>query len=137
MKTIHSLRRKKVSNSDKVFWGVKGVLCSGVPYYVERVIMKDKGHILFTSVNPLNMAIVAVMSLGEDKVGIEPNTSFGGRESVLTKYSGSLLLLFSLFFFSLGEEAMGIEPETSLFGESLYMGIHHLECPQRDLIPYF
>lgn len=45
-----------------MFWCVKGVLCSGVAYYVSGVIMKEKGPVFVSSFNPLNMVIVAVLS---------------------------------------------------------------------------
>lgn len=45
-----------------------GIICSGVAYYVQGVIMKDRGPVFVTAFNPLSMVIVAVMSsfiLGE------------------------------------------------------------------------
>lgn len=39
-----------------------GVFCSGLAYYIQGVIMKDRGPVFVTAFNPLSMVIVAVMS---------------------------------------------------------------------------
>ncbi|XP_050209118.1 WAT1-related protein At2g37460-like [Mercurialis annua] len=39
-----------------------GVVCSGFAYYIQGVIMKDRGPVFVTAFNPLSMVIVAVMS---------------------------------------------------------------------------
>uniref|UniRef100_A0A5B7CBX3 WAT1-related protein n=1 Tax=Davidia involucrata TaxID=16924 RepID=A0A5B7CBX3_DAVIN len=39
-----------------------GIFCSGLAYYIQGVIMKDRGPVFVTAFNPLSMVIVAVMS---------------------------------------------------------------------------
>ncbi|KAL6987547.1 hypothetical protein U1Q18_013292 [Sarracenia purpurea var. burkii] len=39
-----------------------GIVCSGLTYYIQGVIMKDRGPVFVTAFNPLSMVIVAVMS---------------------------------------------------------------------------
>ncbi|KAK2976564.1 hypothetical protein RJ640_024185 [Escallonia rubra] len=39
-----------------------GIFCSGLAYYIQGVIMKDRGPVFVTAFNPLSMIIVAVMS---------------------------------------------------------------------------
>ncbi|KAG8645079.1 hypothetical protein MANES_10G034600v8 [Manihot esculenta] len=38
-----------------------GVICSGVAYYVQGVIMKSKGPVFVTAFNPLSMVIVTIL----------------------------------------------------------------------------
>lgn len=47
---------------------MQGVFCSGLAYYVQGIIMKDRGPVFVTAFNPLSMIIVAVLGsfiLGE------------------------------------------------------------------------
>ncbi|XVE99521.1 hypothetical protein REPUB_Repub03eG0206200 [Reevesia pubescens] len=39
-----------------------GVICSGIAYYVQGVIMQTRGPVFVTSFNPLSMVIVAILS---------------------------------------------------------------------------
>ncbi|XP_052175946.1 WAT1-related protein At2g37460 isoform X2 [Diospyros lotus] len=39
-----------------------GIVCSGLAYYIQGVIMKDRGPVFVTAFSPLSMVIVAVMS---------------------------------------------------------------------------
>ncbi|KAL5800055.1 hypothetical protein ACOSQ3_033150 [Xanthoceras sorbifolium] len=39
-----------------------GVICSGIAYYIQGVIMKSKGPVFVTAFNPLSMVIVAILS---------------------------------------------------------------------------
>ncbi|KAJ4830415.1 hypothetical protein Tsubulata_018092 [Turnera subulata] len=39
-----------------------GVICSGVAYYIQGVIMKTRGPVFVTAFNPLSMVIVAILS---------------------------------------------------------------------------
>lgn len=39
-----------------------GIFCSGLAYYIQGIIMKDRGPVFVTAFNPLSMIIVAVMS---------------------------------------------------------------------------
>ncbi|GMI90305.1 Usually multiple acids move in and out Transporters 14 [Hibiscus trionum] len=39
-----------------------GVVCSGVGYYVQGVVMKTRGPVFVTAFNPLSMVIVAILS---------------------------------------------------------------------------
>ena len=40
---------------------MQGVFCSGLAYYVQGIIMKDRGPVFVTAFNPLSMIIVAVL----------------------------------------------------------------------------
>ncbi|XP_023517897.1 WAT1-related protein At2g37460-like [Cucurbita pepo subsp. pepo] len=58
-----------------ITWGTKllaavysGIFCSGLAYYIQGIVMKDKGPVFVTAFSPLSMVIVAIMSsfiLGE------------------------------------------------------------------------
>ncbi|KAI8013007.1 WAT1-related protein [Camellia lanceoleosa] len=39
-----------------------GIVCSGLTYYIQGVIMKDRGPVFVTAFSPLSMVIVAIMS---------------------------------------------------------------------------
>ncbi|XP_008461649.2 WAT1-related protein At2g39510-like isoform X1 [Cucumis melo] len=39
-----------------------GVICSGVTYYIQGVVMQTKGPVFFSAFNPLAMVLVAIMS---------------------------------------------------------------------------
>ncbi|KAK4419112.1 WAT1-related protein [Sesamum alatum] len=39
-----------------------GIFCSGIAYYVQGVIMKERGPVFVTAFSPLSMVIVAIMS---------------------------------------------------------------------------
>ncbi|GMI83406.1 Usually multiple acids move in and out Transporters 14 [Hibiscus trionum] len=39
-----------------------GVVCSGIAYYVQGVVMKTRGPVFVTAFNPLSMVIVAILS---------------------------------------------------------------------------
>ncbi|XP_059305642.1 WAT1-related protein At2g37460 [Lycium ferocissimum] len=39
-----------------------GIFCSGLAYYIQGIIMKDRGPVFVTAFNPLSMVIVAIMS---------------------------------------------------------------------------
>ncbi|CAK9323751.1 unnamed protein product [Citrullus colocynthis] len=39
-----------------------GVICSGVTYYIQGVVMQTKGPVFFSAFNPLSMILVAIMS---------------------------------------------------------------------------
>lgn len=41
---------------------IQGIFCSGLAYYIQGVIMKDRGPVFVTAFNPLSMVIVAVLS---------------------------------------------------------------------------
>lgn len=40
---------------------MQGVVCSGVAYYLQAVIMKARGPVFVTAFNPLTMVIVAIL----------------------------------------------------------------------------
>ncbi|XP_057972158.1 WAT1-related protein At2g37460-like [Malania oleifera] len=39
-----------------------GIVCSGLAYYIQGVVMKDRGPVFVTAFNPLSMVIVAIIS---------------------------------------------------------------------------
>lgn len=47
---------------------MQGVVCSGLAYYIQGIVMKVRGPVFVTAFNPLSMVIVAIMGsfiLGE------------------------------------------------------------------------
>lgn len=40
---------------------MQGIICSGMAYYIQGVVMKDRGPVFVTAFSPLCMVIVAVM----------------------------------------------------------------------------
>lgn len=40
---------------------MQGVICSGFAYYLQGVVMKDRGPVFVTAFNPLCMIMVAVL----------------------------------------------------------------------------
>ncbi|CAM8976224.1 unnamed protein product [Rhodiola kirilowii] len=47
---------------DKLFAAVySGIFCSGLAYYIQGIIMKDRGPVFVTAFSPLSMVIVAIM----------------------------------------------------------------------------
>jgi hypothetical protein len=41
---------------------VQGVISTGITYYIQGVIMKDRGPVFVTAFRPLTMVIVAIMA---------------------------------------------------------------------------
>lgn len=41
---------------------MQGIVCSGLAYYIQGVVMKDRGPVFVTAFSPLSMVIVAVLS---------------------------------------------------------------------------
>lgn len=39
----------------------QGVVCSGMAYYIQGIVMKERGPVFVTAFNPLGMIIVAVL----------------------------------------------------------------------------
>lgn len=39
----------------------KGIMCTGLAYYLQAVVMKERGPVFVTAFNPLCMIIVTVM----------------------------------------------------------------------------
>lgn len=40
---------------------LQGVICSGITYYVQGIVMKERGPVFVTAFNPLCMIITAVL----------------------------------------------------------------------------
>ncbi|EOY18239.1 Nodulin MtN21 /EamA-like transporter family protein, putative [Theobroma cacao] len=59
MATIGNETAAVTSNQDFVL--LDGVVCSGVAYYLQAVIMKARGPVFVTAFNPLTMVIVAIL----------------------------------------------------------------------------
>lgn len=53
---------------------MQGVICSGVGYYFQGLIMKEKGSVFVTAFSPLSMIIVAIMG-----PLVHPETIYIGR----------------------------------------------------------
>ncbi|XP_070680970.1 WAT1-related protein At2g39510-like isoform X2 [Malus domestica] len=44
------------------FMILQGIICSGIAYYIQGVVMKERGPVFVTAFSPLSMIIVAIMS---------------------------------------------------------------------------
>ena len=44
-----------------IFVYVQGVMCSGIAYYVQGIVMKERGPVFVTAFNPLCMIITATL----------------------------------------------------------------------------
>lgn len=40
---------------------MQGIVCSGLAYYIQGLIMKERGPVFVTAFSPLSMIIVAIM----------------------------------------------------------------------------
>lgn len=40
---------------------MQGIMCSGVAYYIQGIVMKERGPVFVTAFNPLCMIITALM----------------------------------------------------------------------------
>lgn len=40
---------------------LQGIVCSGIAYFVQGIVMKERGPVFVTAFNPLCMVIVAVL----------------------------------------------------------------------------
>ncbi|KAL8259711.1 hypothetical protein R6Q59_027664 [Mikania micrantha] len=61
-----------MERGNTIIWAIKwnttllatlycGIVCSGLAYYIQGIIMKDRGPVFVTAFSPLNMIIVAIM----------------------------------------------------------------------------
>ncbi|XP_050160403.1 WAT1-related protein At2g39510-like isoform X2 [Malus sylvestris] len=44
------------------FVTLQGIMCSGIAFYIQGIVMKERGPVFVTAFNPLSLIIVAVMS---------------------------------------------------------------------------
>ncbi|KAL7091966.1 hypothetical protein ACP275_12G136900 [Erythranthe tilingii] len=62
-----------IMEKDKLAWSLKwdikllavaysGIICSGIAYYVQGVVLKERGPVFVTAFSPLSMVLVAVLS---------------------------------------------------------------------------
>ncbi|XP_058764603.1 uncharacterized protein LOC131638057 [Vicia villosa] len=65
---------------------IYGIVCSGIGYFLEGVIMKEKGPVFLTTFNPLCMVIAAVVSF-----------FLFGEEILLGRAIGAFILCLGLF----------------------------------------
>ena len=88
---ISAPQMRKVSfwpESSKIFssytkdLSMQGIVCSGLAYYIQGVVMKDRGPVFVTAFSPLSMVIVAVMS-----------SFILAEQMYLGRYSSSSLIL--------------------------------------------
>ncbi|KAI7753219.1 hypothetical protein M8C21_016041 [Ambrosia artemisiifolia] len=93
-----------------------GIICSGVAYYVQGIIMKERGPVFVTAFNPLGMIIVAFMG-----------SIFLAEKTYLGRVLGAFVIVVGLYMvvwgkandhkhpsFSIGEH---IAPEKQILGK--------------------
>ncbi|OIT00139.1 PREDICTED: WAT1-related protein At2g37460 isoform X1 [Nicotiana attenuata] len=78
-----------------------GIFCSGLAYYIQGVIMKDRGPVFVTAFNPLSMVIVAILS------------SFILREQMnLGRVLGAVVIVLGLYIVLWGKSKDQKSPST-------------------------
>ncbi|EPS58955.1 hypothetical protein M569_15858, partial [Genlisea aurea] len=70
-----------------------GIFCSGIAYYVQGVVMKERGPVFVTAFSPLSMVIVAVLS-----------SFILGEKMFLGRLLGALVIVIGLYFVVWGKE---------------------------------
>nr|XP_010926417.1 WAT1-related protein At2g39510 isoform X1 [Elaeis guineensis] len=63
----------------------KGIMCSGIAYYIQGTVMKERGPVFMTAFNPLCMIIVAIMG----SIILAEEITLGRYEFLLSHCSAS------------------------------------------------
>ncbi|KAJ0044326.1 hypothetical protein Pint_06240 [Pistacia integerrima] len=100
-----------------------GVICSGLAYYIQGVIMKKKGPVFVTTFSPLSMVIVAIMG------------SFLLAEILyLGRIIGALVIVFGLYSVVWGkskdDEALS---SSGINKAELTIDLHHQQQPMAKM----
>ncbi|OMO97138.1 Drug/metabolite transporter [Corchorus olitorius] len=79
-----------------------GIVCSGLAYYIQGVIMKDRGPVFVTAFSPLCMVIVAVMS-----------SIILAEQMFLGRVIGAVIIIAGLYFVLWGKSKEYNTPTSS------------------------
>ncbi|GER28634.1 nodulin MtN21 /EamA-like transporter family protein [Striga asiatica] len=69
------------------FMILQGVFCSGIAYYVQGVVMKERGPVFVTAFSPLSMVIVAILS-----------SFILAEQMYLGRVVGAIVIVMGLYF---------------------------------------
>ncbi|GMH30097.1 hypothetical protein Nepgr_031940 [Nepenthes gracilis] len=108
-----------------------GVVCSGLAYYIQGIVMKEKGPVFVTAFNPLCMVIVAAMS------------SFILAEKLhLGRVIGAVVIVIGLYLVIWGKSKDHESPSTT-FDEQMAIdeeirnptkGVRNCDCGRVNLV---
>ncbi|KAK6140176.1 hypothetical protein DH2020_026174 [Rehmannia glutinosa] len=70
-----------------------GIFCSGIAYYVQGVVMKERGPVFVTAFSPLSMVIVAIMS-----------SFILAEQMYLGRVVGAIVIVMGLYFVVWGKK---------------------------------
>ncbi|GJU34148.1 WAT1-related protein [Tanacetum coccineum] len=90
-----------MERGNKAAWAIKwdttllatlygGIICSGLAYYIQGVIMKDRGLVFLAAFSPLNMIIVAIMG----SMILAEKTYLGGVLGAIVIVAGLYLVIW-------------------------------------------
>ncbi|KAJ0735850.1 putative EamA domain-containing protein [Helianthus annuus] len=87
-----------------------GIICSGVAYYVQGIIMKERGPVFVTAFNPMGMIIVAFMG-----------SIFLAEKTYLGRVLGAVVIVIGLYMVVWGKsndhKLPPLEPEKQILGQ--------------------
>ncbi|KAF5783941.1 putative EamA domain-containing protein [Helianthus annuus] len=87
-----------------------GIICSGVAYYVQGIIMKERGPVFVTAFNPMGMIIVAFMG-----------SIFLAEKTYLGRVLGAVVIVIGLYMVVWGKsndhKLPHLEPEKQILGQ--------------------
>ncbi|MFS7990026.1 putative EamA domain-containing protein [Helianthus anomalus] len=87
-----------------------GIICSGVAYYVQGIIMKERGPVFVTAFNPMGMIIVAFMG-----------SIFLAEKTYLGRVLGAVVIVAGLYMVVWGKsndhKLPPLEPEKQILGQ--------------------
>ncbi|CAA0836256.1 WAT1-related protein [Striga hermonthica] len=69
-----------------------GVFCTGIAYYVQGVVMKERGPVFVSAFSPLNMVIVAILS-----------SIILAEQMYLGRVVGAVIIIIGLYFVNWGK----------------------------------
>lgn len=79
-----------------------GIVCSGIAYYVQGIVMKERGPVFVTAFNPLCMVIVAVLG-----------SLILAEEICLGRVLGAIVIVVGLYCVVWGKSKEALEPSPS------------------------
>ncbi|XXG60903.1 hypothetical protein AAC387_Pa04g2698 [Persea americana] len=79
-----------------------GIVCSGIAYYVQGIVMKERGPVFVTAFNPLCMVIVAVLG-----------SVILAEEISLGRVLGAIIIVVGLYCVVWGKSKEALEPSPS------------------------
>ncbi|KZV35057.1 hypothetical protein F511_04362 [Dorcoceras hygrometricum] len=117
--TVEGAAVALVMERDKSAWSVawdtkflaavySGIFCSGIAYYVQGVVMKERGPVFVTAFSPLSMVIVAVLS-----------SFILSEQMYLGRVVGAIVIVIGLYFVVWGKKKDYHEPDLAAQQESL------------------